>query len=249
MQEVSKTNTGGIKMTNMDLWNKVCETDPANTKKMTHGAKLTAICAQSQVKAATEAFGPLGVGWGFDYTTSYPCNDTLTVKLTFWHGKRENTFCQSGGCDLFSYDKKGDNDAEKKAVTDAMTKCLSLLGFNSDVFEGKFDDNKYVQEQKQKYEAKKTEVPKTKLEKQSKDFHRDIDSFEDVSELQSLWESLGFRNWYHAVEKRFPEWHKENNSMDAHKEKRKEQLQQKGNGTQAHQNQDGAGGGNDGLAS
>ena len=32
----------------------------------------------------------------------------------------------------------------KKVATDALTKGLSKLGFNADVFMGKFDDNKYV---------------------------------------------------------------------------------------------------------
>ena len=37
-----------------------------------------------------------------------------------------------------------------KAETHARSKALSKLGFNSDVYEGKFDDNKYVQQQREK---------------------------------------------------------------------------------------------------
>ena len=37
-----------------------------------------------------------------------------------------------------------DDDFMKKVATDALTKGLSKLGFNADVFMGKFDDNKYV---------------------------------------------------------------------------------------------------------
>ena len=37
-----------------------------------------------------------------------------------------------------------DSDAGKKATTDGITKLLSQLGFNADVFLGKFDDQKYV---------------------------------------------------------------------------------------------------------
>ena len=43
------------------------------------------------------------------------------------------------------------NDVHKKLKTDALTKGLSELGFNSDIFEGKFDDNKYVQEMNVKF--------------------------------------------------------------------------------------------------
>jgi hypothetical protein len=50
---------------------------------------------------------------------------------------------------LVSLDAKGklknpDTDAFKKASTDGLTKLLSHLGFNADVFLGMFDDNKYI---------------------------------------------------------------------------------------------------------
>jgi hypothetical protein len=38
-----------------------------------------------------------------------------------------------------------DDDAPKKAMTDALTKGLSHLGVSADVFLGLYDDNKYVQ--------------------------------------------------------------------------------------------------------
>ena len=38
-----------------------------------------------------------------------------------------------------------DEDAPKKAMTDALTKGLSHLGFSADVFLGLYDDNRYVQ--------------------------------------------------------------------------------------------------------
>jgi len=37
------------------------------------------------------------------------------------------------------------DECRKKLITDLRSKCLSTLGFNSDVFEGKFDDSRYVQ--------------------------------------------------------------------------------------------------------
>ena len=40
---------------------------------------------------------------------------------------------------------KIDDEYMKKLQTDALTKGLSFLGFNSDVFEGLFDDSRYVQ--------------------------------------------------------------------------------------------------------
>ena len=38
---------------------------------------------------------------------------------------------------------KTNDDAPKMALTDGLTKAISHLGFNADVFLGKFDDNKY----------------------------------------------------------------------------------------------------------
>ena len=40
---------------------------------------------------------------------------------------------------------KPDADFAKKVETDALTKALSKLGFNADVFMGMYDDHKYVQ--------------------------------------------------------------------------------------------------------
>jgi hypothetical protein len=47
-----------------------------------------------------------------------------------------------------------DEEAPKKAVTDAVTKCLSYLGFAGDVHMGLFDDSKYVEERKKEETAK-----------------------------------------------------------------------------------------------
>lgn len=50
-----------------------------------------------------------------------------------------------------------DDDAPKKAMTDALTKGLSHLGLSADVFLGMYDDNKYVQKLKQEFAAKTNE--------------------------------------------------------------------------------------------
>ena len=44
-----------------------------------------------------------------------------------------------------------DDDFAKKVATDALTKGLSKLGFNADVFMGRFDDNKYVNQMIKKF--------------------------------------------------------------------------------------------------
>lgn len=142
----------------MKLWDAVCTTNPDNTKQVNQRGGFTSICAQSQIMEATRQFGPIGVGWG--YTASLPIfHDNLVfVQVTLWHGSRENTFGPVTGGEEWK-DAKGriDSDAAKKATTDAVTKLLSQLGFNADVFLGLYDDNKYVAGLRQKFS--KTDAP------------------------------------------------------------------------------------------
>jgi len=129
---------------NMKIWDKVCVTDPEITKRVTQRGGFTAIDAQAQLKRATEVFGPYGTGWGLtdlDYCMIYDGEgNILEVTLTA-------RFFYPGGEFPMSNDMRyrpGD-ECRKKLLTDLRSKSLSLLGFNSDVFEGKFDDNRYVQ--------------------------------------------------------------------------------------------------------
>jgi len=137
-------------MTTMDLWNQVCETDPVITKKVNQRGGFTAICAQAQLKTATELWGPYGGSWGvkdLHYTHHQSGENIPAVSLiaTFYcPGDIEFPI----GTDM-AY--MPGNDTYKKLLTDLTTKALSKLGFNSDVFEGKFDDNKYVATMTQKF--------------------------------------------------------------------------------------------------
>lgn len=131
---------------NLRIWNAVSKTNPAHTKKVNQRGGFTAISAQYQILAATEQFGPIGVGWGYTTGTPIITETLITVPVSLWHGSRENTFGPMLGCEEWK-DRNGriDSDAPKKAVTDGLTKLLSQLGFNADVFLGLFDDNKYVE--------------------------------------------------------------------------------------------------------
>jgi len=137
---------------NMSIWDQVCKTDPKATKRVSQRGGFTAIDAHAQIQRATEIFGPVGQGWGWELSAEYPPNDTVAVKVSLWfvaaNGERHTGPIHFGGCNLKSSNGKADNDALKKAATDGITKCLSYWGFNADVFLGKFDDNKYVEAQK-----------------------------------------------------------------------------------------------------
>jgi hypothetical protein len=130
----------------MILWDAVNKTDPSHTKLVNQRGGFTAIDAHYQIQAATKLFGPVGIGWGYD--CEYIFQNTLVICLvTFWHGDRTNRFGPvAGSAEIFG--KRVDSDAPKKAMTDGITKALSHIGFNADVFLGKFDDNKYIEEMK-----------------------------------------------------------------------------------------------------
>jgi hypothetical protein len=146
---------------NMAIWDRVEKTDPAHTKPVSFGRKFTAIDAHYQVQRATEIFGPVGQDWGYSTKFSECHTEEGEIiqfcDLTFWWIGAPNDPCQfgpvRGACILKKKGKVPDTDAGKKAMTDALTKCLSHLGFNADVFLGKFDDNKYVNELKKDKDA------------------------------------------------------------------------------------------------
>jgi hypothetical protein len=76
------------------------------------------------------------------------------AEVTIIHGT-DNQYGPVAGCRTFihmNHPKRGtviNEDAPKMALTDGLTKALSHLGFNADVFLGEHD-NKYAAEAKEK---------------------------------------------------------------------------------------------------
>jgi len=129
---------------NMIIWDAVSKTNPDNTKRVTQRGGFTAINANSQIMEATRQFGPIGIGWGYFNATPIFEAGMIIVPVTLWHGDRTNTFGPVFGAEEVAPKGRLDTDAPKKAATDGLTKLLSQLGFNADVFLGKYDDQKYV---------------------------------------------------------------------------------------------------------
>ncbi len=149
----------------MALWDAVSKTNPANTKKVNQRGGFTAINAHSQVMEATRQFGPIGIGWGYDACEPIFHDALVVVPVLLWHGERRQSFGPIyGAAEWRSANGRLDSDALKKAATDGLTKGLSLLGFNADVFLGLYDDNKYVEAVAQEFEAEKEPAPREKLE-------------------------------------------------------------------------------------
>jgi len=144
------------KIDNMKLWESVETTDPKYTTRVNQRGGFTAIGAQYQLRTATETFGPFGTGWGVKDERIEKWEDVgLAVYTgTLWYRptefrdgmvviKQESEFPIHSSIKYHS-NGRVDDDFMKKVATDALTKGLSKLGFNADVFMGKFDDNKYV---------------------------------------------------------------------------------------------------------
>ena len=116
----------------MRIWQEVCTTDPDMTKFVDKHGGFTAICAQSQIKRATELWGPYGSTWGVrelqwqrwghrpdkPSPPDTPEATTLLLQATF--------FYPDGAFELASdipYDPK--HECYKKLLTDLTTKALS----------------------------------------------------------------------------------------------------------------------------
>ena len=154
-------------MSNKALWNSVSKTDPRAVKPITGKTyKGNSPKPYWLIERATEEFGPIGIGWGVDVKSERFERlgefDVLHVAVvSVWYvrdGVRSQTFDQMGGTKAAYMSSKGslivDEDAGKKSVTDGMVKCLSMIGFAGDIFSGRWDDSKYVEETAAEFIAK-----------------------------------------------------------------------------------------------
>ena len=135
----------------LELWNKVEKTNPKYTKKANvKGNNITAIAPQYQIKNVTEQFGSYGTSWGFkslefDYTLTDSLGLVILHAVFYYPGGK---FPIKNAQSLFMDNAKTkvDDNFAKKLETDTLTKAISKLGFNADIFMGLFDDVKYLAE-------------------------------------------------------------------------------------------------------
>jgi hypothetical protein len=151
-------------MTNMYFWEKL-RTVPKDAQKpftRASGFKGTAINPMWTIKTMTEVFGPCGIGWGIgkpEFTT-VPADEELLVYCTLavWYlppvasgpGFPASQLVGVGGDKVLAKQSSGvlstDDDAFKKAFTDALTNALKTLGAGADIYLGVCDSSKYVEE-------------------------------------------------------------------------------------------------------
>lgn len=170
---------------NLRIWREVDKTDPAYTKKVNQRGGFTAIAAQYQIKRATETFGPIGEGWGYICGEPIFAGPMIIVPVTMWHGTHENSFGPIFGC-AEMLGNRPDHDAPKKAMTDAITKGLSHLGFNADVFLGLYEDSNYIESLKGEFSNYITDKQIAALEALAEEVGADIPKFCAYLKINSL---------------------------------------------------------------
>ena len=147
------------------LWDEFADIDPKFTKPITGKQyKGTSPSPQYVILCLTKLFGPVGVGFGWEIVNEgfQPLGDEILhwCRIRFWHTDRANTFEHYGQTKALMKTKNGmmaDEDAPKKSLTDAVIKAASHIGIASNIFLGRWDDQKYVQELDANFRAQEAE--------------------------------------------------------------------------------------------
>ncbi len=204
---------------NLKLWNSVEKTDPAFTKDFNRGGgfKGTAINHTYLAKKATEAFGPAGLGWGWNVLSDEyrdgavivdGCLEVIhSLHVEVWY-RPTREMCNEYGVE-FGYiarvshfgattfvgkNKYGpftDEEGKKKSLTDGIGKCLVLIGFSSDVHMGRYDDSKYVNDRKAEVAeaTKKAQVESLRLNEA--DIKSQLDKIVNQEDVTAYWKRIG----------------------------------------------------------
>jgi hypothetical protein len=168
---------------NTKIWDILGRTDPKHTQQFKRGGgfKGTAIRPIWSFRRMTEQFGPCGIGWGVGEPSFQvvPGDNRevlvyCTASVWFKEGdERSQTVYGVGGDKVVSYIRaneqynrperwESDDEAFKKAFTDAITNALKLIGVGADVHMGMFDDSKYVASMRDEF-SEAPEKPKRQV--------------------------------------------------------------------------------------
>lgn len=205
-------------MGNLTIWDAVHKTDPAYTKnyKGAGGFSGTAVNGTYLSRKATEVFGPCGTGWGYTvieerFDIGGPLevpegappvmSQMHTLRLRLWYmldGERREVE-HYGHTPFVTKNKFGistDMEAPKKSLTDALKKCLSMLGFAGDIHMGLYDDVHYVNEVTDEATLARAENKIEEKERQISEYRewvenqvRLLDTAQTMNELEGLYKS------------------------------------------------------------
>lgn len=155
---------------NLDIWNALKTPDPKHTKPFSRsgGFKGTSIKPIYCDLQMTEQFGPCGIGWGMtkpEFQVVTAGNEILVYcTVALWHGKPDNLVYGVGGDKVSAARKDGpfnSDEAFKAAYTDALSNAMKHIGMSADVHMGRFDDDKYVRELRERFDGDEREPEQT----------------------------------------------------------------------------------------
>jgi hypothetical protein len=197
---------------NTKLWDILGRTDPAHTKqfKRAGGFAGTAIKPMWAFRRMTEEFGACGSGWGVNEPSFQVVPGPEGEMLVFctasvWYTRdgeeRQSVVYGVGGDKVVGKNKYGlssDDEAFKKAFTDAITNALKLIGVGADVHMGLFDDNKYVATMRQEFSDEPPPKSSASLKRAGswEELKADLDN--DFADCHSLVALTRLRETYRA---------------------------------------------------
>lgn len=166
-------------MGNLEIYEKVKDV-PSVAKKPISAGRLkgfTDINPMWRIKKMTEVFGPCGIGWTaniadvrIDEGASGEKSITIMVKVKIKQNNEwSEPFVGVGGSMLIAKEKDGlrlDDEAYKKAYTDALSVAFKMLGVGASVYFEKDPDGKYETENEPQPQIKRAvdnSQPKPKI--------------------------------------------------------------------------------------
>ena len=112
-----------------------------------------------------------------DGVTQWELNHT--VEIEFWTSNKENFIVQAGHTKYKYMTKYGDMfidyEYDKKSITDAVKKCMSILGVCADIYTGQFEDKDYVASAKLENEINKSSDKEERIDKELYDLNISVD--------------------------------------------------------------------------
>ena len=196
---------------NLELWDKVRRVPQEHLKPFKRGGGFsgTAIKPMWTIHTMTENFGVIGQGWGVDrpeFTIQSGSNDETLVYCTVgvWvmvDGKPSGMSWGVGGDKITKYIAaneqynrparwENDDEAFKKAFTDAVGNALKFLGVGADIHMGLWDGNKYIDETPDKpaqtYNSAPKAMPKATAHPEYARISEHIKDIIDIGSLEDL---------------------------------------------------------------
>ncbi len=142
-------------MDNLGIWNKFSR-PPKEALKTIGGGRLKGMSdvnPQWRLKAMTEQFGAIGIGWKYKIVEHW--NEAMNgevacfvkIELFFMNGEVWSEPIEGlGGSMLLTKESKGlylSDEGYKMALTDALSVAMKQLGVAADIYAGLWDGSKY----------------------------------------------------------------------------------------------------------